>query len=190
MQIVPELTGDDPAEPERRSEGAPGQQPAWQQGYSDSTSAAGPVAEAYTKEAAYARMQALLAERNGLPPLQSSVAAPATLSGMLLPRQMSAAEQVICCVPISDQPQSVHWFLRRLLRSRHEAKSMPRCRVPSVTELYPAQARLQQEATAAGKQTLLIQSDRQPCRAVQMPTAAPLQLHLHRQHRRSRSWTT
>jgi len=55
------------------------------QGEHAGTSAAASPAEADTKEAAYARMQALLAERNGLPPPQSAKNAPALESGVLLP---------------------------------------------------------------------------------------------------------
>ena len=68
---------DDPADEHQRGEGAAGQQPAWLlQSEPPSMSAAGQSGEADTKEAAYARMQALLAERNGLPPPQSSAVPP------------------------------------------------------------------------------------------------------------------
>ena len=63
---------------ERDGEEAAGQDSVELQGEYASESAAGPPpgGEADTKEAAYARMQALLAERNGMPSPQSPSAAP------------------------------------------------------------------------------------------------------------------
>ena len=79
LHLPSEAQAESPAT-KRDSEEATGQDLVEIHGESVSTSAAGPLpgGEADTREAAYARMQALLAERNGLPPPQPPVAAPAS----------------------------------------------------------------------------------------------------------------